>query len=188
MKTKNITWKGLYYTSIEHCFISMEEKLIDIRSSIIGHLDNVIYKVEYSIRADKNWETIFFHINSEINNVSTKIQGQKTENGQWVINGDYREDLDLCTDIDISISPLTNSLPINRLHLKNGEETQINVLYIDVLKQQIIGVEQKYTRLTDTKYRYENIPNDFEAIIQVDHDGFVITYPTLFERTVIVEK
>lgn len=43
-------------------------------------------------------------------------------------------------------------------------------------------VNQKYKRLSNNKYKYENIPNDFEAVILVDQEGFIIDYPGLFKR------
>ena len=92
-----------------------------------------------------------------------------------------------CIDIDISLTPLTNSLPINRLQLKQNEAQEIKVIYFDLLAQQIKPATQKYTRLKDLSYRYENVPNDFEAVIQVDASGFVADYPTLFMRTAALQ-
>jgi hypothetical protein len=31
-------------------------------------------------------------------------------------------------------------------------------------------------------YRYQSRDSDFEREIEVDHDGFVVTYPGLFRR------
>jgi hypothetical protein len=88
-----------------------------------------------------------------------------------------------CTDVDIPLTPFTNTLPINRLKLAEGEEHQIKVIYLDLLEQQISPVKQKYIRLSKTEYHYENVPNDFEAKIDVDELGFVVNYPSLFVRT-----
>ncbi len=44
-------------------------------------------------------------------------------------------------------------------------------------------VRQKYTRLSDTIYDYQNGPNDFEVKIQVDEFGLAVDYPSLFVRT-----
>ena len=55
-------------------------------------------------------------------------------------------------------------------------------LYIAILAASIKPVSQKYTCLSATSYHYENVPNDFEATIQVDDLGFVVDYPSLFVR------
>jgi hypothetical protein len=51
------------------------------------------------------------------------------------------------------------------------------------MEDKITSLKQKYTRLSKDTYHYENIPNDFEAEIKVDENGFVIDYPQLFNRT-----
>lgn len=85
--------------------------------------------------------------------------------------------------LDIPPTPFTNSLPINRLRVKKGEEHQIRVIYLDLLEKQIKPVRQQYTRLSETAYLYQNVPNDFEAKIEVDEFGLVVDYPLLFIRT-----
>jgi hypothetical protein len=63
-----------------------------------------------------------------------------------------------------------------------GAQKQIRVLYLDLLEGQIIPVTQQYTRLSESQYHYQNVPNDFEANITVDDAGLVIDYPSLFMR------
>jgi uncharacterized protein len=70
--------------------------------------------------------------------------------------------------VDISLTPLTNTLPVKRLQLKKGQSKEIAVIYFDLLDAQVKPVRQKYTRLSATEYLYENVPNDFEAKIKMD--------------------
>ncbi|MEJ7589659.1 MAG: putative glycolipid-binding domain-containing protein [Ferruginibacter sp.] len=88
-------------------------------------------------------------------------------------------------DIDIPLTPFTNSLPVNRLKLSPQNEKVIKVLYFDILAGKITALDQKYKRLSFSDYQYENVTNDFEAIISVDKLGLVKNYPALFERTFI---
>lgn len=104
-------------------------------------------------------------------------------NGNWTTGGNPADEFQGCIDIDIPLTPFTNTLPINRLKLIPESSRQIRVLYLDVLEQRISAVKQQYTRLSDTEYQYENVPNDFEATITVDASGFVVDYPQLFVRT-----
>ncbi len=63
------------------------------------------------------------------------------------------------------------------------DQTQeIKVIYFDILEKKISAVGQKYTCISPTSYHYENVPNDFEATIEVDELGFVVDYPELFVR------
>ena len=49
-------------------------------------------------------------------------------------------------------------------------------------------MDQVYKRISEEKYHYENIPNDFEADITVDENGLVVDYPSLFTRTEILQS
>ena len=62
-----------------------------------------------------------------------------------------------------------------------GGSEVIKVIYIDVFEG-IRTVQQKYTRLSASTYKYENVPNDFEAVITMDDAGFILEYPGLFRR------
>jgi uncharacterized protein len=57
---KNILWAEKANQSLENCILTGTENGIEINSVIIGLQEQVIYKVEYCIKTNKNWETIFF--------------------------------------------------------------------------------------------------------------------------------
>jgi len=88
-----------------------------------------------------------------------------------------------CIDIDIAATPFTNTLPIRRLQLAEGERQPIEVAYISTPDLQVTRVEQAYTCIAlNREYRYEGIFRNFSADMTVDEDGLVIDYPTLFTR------
>jgi hypothetical protein len=158
-----------------------------ITSTIIGYYEKKIYKVEYLIQTNQNWATLFFEINCRHSDQTQLIRFEGDGKGNWRCNGKPADQFYGCIDIDISLTPFTNSLPINRLQLSQNQAQEIQVIYIDLLDLQIKPVRQKYSRLSDTAYHYENIPNDFEAKIQVDESGLVVDYPSLFVRTAVLK-
>ena len=179
----NLLWAGREYHSIENCLVDTTNKGSEITSTIIGHYDNKIYQVEYRIKTNHNWETVFFEINSRHNNRIQSLLFEGDGKGNWTSNNKQASQFKGCIDIDIPLTAFTNTLPINRLKLIQDQEQEIQVIYLDLLEEQIKPVRQKYKRLSNTEYHYENVPNDFEANIQVDESGLVIDYPMLFVRT-----
>jgi hypothetical protein len=177
-----MNWKGLLYNSIEKCQLTMKETIIEINSVIAGKLEDKIYSLNYDIKTNLNWETIYFKIDSVLNGRPNNICYSSDGKGNWLEKGKLIKRFSGCVDIDISVTPFTNSLPINRLKLAENKEAKLNDLYIDVLEEIEKTVNQKYKRLSNNKYKYENIPNDFEAVILVDQEGFIIDYPGLFKR------
>jgi len=185
---KNILWTGIEYNSLENCILTITDKGSEVNSSIIGTHANEIYKIEYRIRTNQHWETTFFEIKSQLYNAVEIIDFRKEGKESWYVNGQTDEKLNGCIDIDISLTPFTNTLPINRLRLSENQDEQIKVLYVDVLGRKMMPVLQKYTKLSPTDYKYENVPNDFESVISVDDLGLVVKYPGLFKRTYITES
>jgi uncharacterized protein len=183
----NILWTGREYHSVENCLVSVSDAGVEAASTILGTYQQKIYKVEYLLRANQNWETTFLEIRSRRSDYNQLFQLESDCMGSWKLNGENAEELKGCIDVDIPLTPFTNTLPINRLHLSPNNAEEIQVVYCDLLEGRIKSVRQKYTSISKTQYHYQNIPNDFEAIIVVDGDGFVVDYPSLFVRTAAVK-
>ena len=91
-----------------------------------------------------------------------------------------------CIDVDIMLTPLTNTLPIRRLALSVGESREISVVYISAPDFAVRPFRQRYTRLDDAggfqRYHYESVESGFTADLPVDDDGFVGDYPAIWRR------
>ncbi len=109
-----------------------------------------------------------------------QVYGKKN-GSNWLINGQVVATFEDFKYIDIAITPLTNTLPIKGLALHVDESQIIDVIYIDILNDEIKPFKQKYTKLSKERYHYENIETDFASSILIDRNGMVKTYPGLFE-------
>lgn len=178
----NIMWTGLDYDSKENCLVDTTENGTEINSVIVGSYGPKIFRVEYRIRTNPRWATLFVEVRSQHSNQVQYHRLESDGQGNWKSQGKPAPQLNGCMDIDISLTPLTNTLPINRLKLSPSTSQEIQVVYLDLLEQQMAPVRQKYTCLSKTSYQYENVPNDFEAVITVDGLGLVVDYPELFVR------
>jgi hypothetical protein len=179
----NLLWTGIEFHSMENCFIDISANGSKTTSTIIGYYDNKIYKVTYRIITNQNWETVFLEINTRHSNENRTIQFAGDGKGNWTNAGMKNNYLTGCIDVDISLTPFTNTLPIRRLDLKENQTADIQVIYFDILNHQIKPVPQRYTRISNTEYHYQNVVDDFEAKIKVDESGLVVDYPLLFTRT-----
>ena len=179
----NVIWTGKLYHSIENCLLTKTSVGNEIVSTILGNYENQIYKVGYHIKTNENWETIFATLQTQVDN-SIELMTLEKKDGMWLLNDKYNDELKDIFDIDISLTPFTNTLPINRLQLKDNERQVIEVLYFDVLEKKIKPVRQIYTRLATGHYLYENYDKSFKADIKIDEQGLVIEYPKLFEMTI----
>lgn len=178
---RTIIWKGILYNSLEYLKWIEKRDGFEANSKIIGSYQNDTYAVDYRLLISSEWEVWRFGIEYEVNDVRKKITGEKA-GAEWKLNGFVDPRYSNFFFIDISLTPFTNTLPIRNLRLDVGQEQEIDVIYINILENDVLPVKQRYRKEKDGLFRFQTVPNDFEATISVDELGLVIFYPLLFER------
>jgi hypothetical protein len=181
LTSREFGWVSSFYGSEEKCTLVTGGQGIVITSVITGCHETVPYEVEYLIKTTLDWRVTSFELTCVRNGTRQTVSAAHT-GGNWVVNEQIRTEFNACTDIDITLTPFTNSLPINRLSFQPGKPQQLDVLYVDVLNHDMRVARQQYTKKSAGEYNFQNVPNDFEADIVVDPKGFVVHYPGLFER------
>ncbi len=87
--------------------------------------------------------------------------------------------------IDLGWTPLTNTFAIWHLDLPIGGSREITAAWVPFPVLTLEPASQRYTRLSDRHYRYEQPDIGFSAVLEVDERGFVLTYGTIWERVPI---
>lgn len=182
----DVMWKRFSETGLEHLFLLKDKACITANSVILTRQDDIPVRILYTIYCNLDWRVNKFHVqifDGKYRDIALQSDGI----GNWTTNaGKLVENLEDCIDIDISVTPFTNTIPIRRLSLKAGESREIKVVYIDIYNFSLRPVNQRYTCLESNadgyKYRYENLNNGFMEEFFIDKDGFVIDYPNLFKR------
>jgi hypothetical protein len=153
---REMRWASEEGEGLEHLVFDARDDGFVVESVVVGQRYGKAYGLHYAVRCDARWRTRYARL---------KIVG----------GGEL--------DIDIAATPYTNTLPIRRLQLAEGERRPIEVVYISTPDLQVTRVEQAYTCIElNREYRYEGIFREFTANLRVDSDGLVIDYPTLFTR------
>jgi len=155
-----IVWESLEWPGMEHVIWQGAEGRAD--SAAVMLLPEGPLRVKYVLTPT--------HV--EINGLILEHDGE----GSWT----DRPELDGCLEVDISITPLTNTLPIQRLKLEPGESREIRAVYIELPQLSVSVMPQRYTRLGDRLYRYQS--EGFQADLSVDEFGLVVDYPGLWRR------
>lgn len=179
-KPRRLVWNGHRYASKEHCTIDVAPDEILIRGQIRSRPADIDLRMSYLIVLTPTWETVRVRIAGSFDKKAIDYDFGRI--GDIWTNWDGMQLSGRATDTDISLTPLTNTLPIRRLQLKAGERAGTDVLYFDLGERTVDIRQQRYTRLDARRYLFETVPNDFEATIEVDDEGFVLEYPGLFSR------
>lgn len=178
---KNIIWKGLEQESMEYCRI-WQNTGISVKSTVVGFHEAVPFVVEYDIDLTAGWGVRSFRVRSNLGHIDQTIFMETDGLGSWYHDGKKMDHLQGCLDIDISITPMTNSLPLRRLKIGFGETHYTDVVYIDMPSCQIGKERQEYTCIDRNLYRFTNNDGSFSADIRTCDEGIVQHYPGLFHR------
>lgn len=156
---------------------------MNVHSVVVGDDDGDRFGLHYHLLLRPGWS--FHNLTLDTARPGFPQLSLGRRNGTWtnVTTGAALPELDGCTDIDISATPLTNSLPIHRLALGAGESAEILVAHLAAPDFVPRKARQRYTRLADRTYRFESLDGSgFTADLEVDEDGLVLDYPGLFRR------
>lgn len=181
-----VRWRDWDGEGLEHCAVHTDDDGLTLEG-VVAVAQEGLFGAHYRVRTDAAFRTR--EVRVDFIGGPTLHVGADGE-GHW---RDLRDNapllaLDGCLDVDIRVTPSTNTLPIRRLNLQPGESRDILAAYVP-LPGQAAGdflprpVGQRYTRLmVDGGYRYEGLATGFLADLQVDADGLVVDYPGVFRR------
>lgn len=100
--------------------------------------------------------------------------------GRWWLDGRPAPHLAGAADVDVEVSPLTNTLPIRRLLAAGEKAADVRAAWVRVPGEAVEVLEQRYEHLGRRRWRYTS--GEFEAELTVDDDGLVERYGEHWDR------
>jgi uncharacterized protein len=175
---RNVLFSRCDGPGLEHLHLFEQNGEIIADSLLIAIEENRAFRAHYTIHCDAAWC---------VRSIARELHLLADGKGQWhTADGTPLSSLAGCIDVDITVTPFTNTLPIRRLHLTPGQAAEITVVYFSLPELQFQPARQRYTCLsTNTRgniYKYEGLESGFTAELQTDHDGLILDYPDLWRR------
>lgn len=175
-----IRWESLETRGLEHFEIRETDWGYLAQSSVVGTFEGTDFGCRYEVTLAPDWS--FRHIVLEKTDGGVLILRADGEGNWETAQGDELPEFQGCIDIDIGVTPFTNTLPIRRAHLEPGVPQRFRIVWIPLDSLEPFVDEQVYTRRDDTHVYYAAADGSFEAELTLDSDGFVADYPGLFRR------
>ena len=176
-------WEG---AGLELCALREDADGLSLEGTLVGTREG-LYGASYQVRTDARFRTREVEVRYA---GGARLHVASDGAGRWfdLLHNASLPDLDGCLDVDIGVTPATNTLPIRRLNLAANESRDIVVAYVP-LPSQITGsfrptrADQRYTCLAPGRsYRYEGLFRSFVADLDIDGAGLVLDYPPMFRR------
>jgi hypothetical protein len=171
----HIVWHCSRLASSEHASLVDVEEGHQLRGVVVVPREGVPCHITYEVVVDHDWSP-----RAGVATVTTAtgvsmIALTSERTGKWKLDGTEAPHLDGCGDIDLGWTPATNTIPICRLALEVGEAAQITAAWVRFPELDVVSSEQRYTRLTDDRWRYQSDDYDFELRTDVG-TGLVLAY------------
>jgi hypothetical protein len=176
---RDIVWEWLDRPGLEHLSLDMGAKAVTARGLVLVQLGPAPIRVAYEVDLDGGWTFQRARLTVDQDKA---IDIMRVEDGTWAIDGDARPDLAGCVDIDIMVTPFTNSLPIHRLAFQPDQPQTIQAAYVRLPDLTVEPAAQDYTQLGPNRFRYRSQSSGFTAELTVDSNGLVVDYPPIWRR------
>jgi hypothetical protein len=175
-----VLWRWLDGHGMDWCSLHRNGDGWGLFGRAVLTFDGVPGSVQYGVLCDAAWHTHTVTVNCTDGLRDRHLSLRRGENG-WLVMNQSRVDLGGCLDVDLGVTPATNTLPIRRLNLAVGESREVVAAWVRFPALDMRPLAQRYTRLGEHTYRYES-DTGFSAELTVDDLGLVISYPQGWER------
>ena len=182
----DLQWEALDWPGLEHVVVSSDAAGFQAAGQLVLGPPVGPASVSYQLSCDANWRVTELTITAATAAGTRTLALSADRHARWLADGQPRPDLDGCIDVDISLTPLTNTLPIRRLTWTSGTAQDLEVVYVSAPDLTVRRASQRYTLLKQeaddnaSLYRYES--GSFRADLTVDEHSFVTDYPGLWRR------
>ena len=177
-----LMWQQINEPGSEYCYLRYREPDYFLHGTVITIFDKQPTLVDYQIHCDKAWCTHYVQIQMQSGQDHQTLALTRDDQGIWHKNGLSQDRFERCVDVDLGITPATNTLPIRRLGLAVGETAEVDAAWVRFPQLSVEVLTQRYTHLSENRYRYESRGGTFVTEFEVDSWGMVLTYPNLWAR------
>jgi uncharacterized protein len=177
-----VVWRNLLLNGTDYCALWRTAEGWLLKGTVVGVLeDQRPVLATYDVHCDENWHTHRVQVERTIGGDAKTLSLTVESRGVWRSSGQELRDVHGCEDVDLALTPATNTLPIRRLNIPVGSSEQVVAAWVKFPDLTVHSLRQRYTRIAENTYRYES-DTGFSAEIVVDDLGLITTYPSGWER------
>ena len=178
----SLLWRRHDTASLELCTLSARNGEHVLAGTVVCALDGQPARCVYQVVCSPDWQTTQVRVDVQRGGESAALELRADGNGFWWRGHTELVHLRGLIDVDIAVTPSTNTLPIRRLRLKPGHSADVTAAWIRLPALTVEPLAQQYTRTGELSYRYASRGGAFSADLTVDDFGLVVRYGEYWER------
>lgn len=179
-------WRRIGLQGLEH--LSLHEVEGGYRADSVLSVEAELGCVtcEYHFDLDSQWRTQRFSLRQHRAGEDRSLTIERLGENGWGVNGERGSELADCLDLDLTITPFTNTLAIRQLALGPDEAKAMVAVYVRIPQLKVIPARQRYLRSDPQepprRFVYSGLDTGFVEEITVDEYALVVNYPGFAER------
>ena len=169
-----VVWTSSRPPGSEYCAVRRVAAGWTLKGTVARRFQEGIAGITYTIQTDRDWRTMWVRVEQLLNGTLGRVEIE-VRRGRWSVGGKESPDLRGCVDVDLEVSPVTNTLPLKRTGIGVGSKVDLKVAWVRFPSLKVLTLQQSYERLGKNRYRYRSA-SGFEAELDVDDFGLVRRY------------
>ncbi len=185
MLVRTVLWQRLDVPGAEHFRLWQGADGPRLAGTVLIAHDRVPVQVEYEITCSHAWETRSLRVVVSRGATARRMEIVVDDHHHWWRDGEELGAVAGCLDVDLSVTPATNTLPIRRMDLGVGGAREVTAAWVRFPELFIEPLAQRYTRIAERQFHYESRGGAFATELEVDDLGLVIRYPPAWDRVAV---
>jgi uncharacterized protein len=170
---RRVVWTSSDPPGIEFCRVGRVRQGWELTGTVARRLRGGLAVISYRVGTDRGWRTERVFVEQDFGGKSGTLDMEKEGSG-WRVLGRRAGSLEGCIDVDLQVSPATNTLPLKRAGPGVGSKLWLKAAWVRFPSLKVQPLEQSYERLGEHRYLYRS--DGFESEIEFDEFGLVRRY------------
>jgi hypothetical protein len=173
-----VLWQGVETAALDHCRLEAGPDGLRLSGTVLTAEFGTPLDIRYLVQAGPDGLTRRVELALDGGAVRRVLLADRAGRWRWE-GGSELAAVAGALDVDLTVTPATNTLPIRRLAgLAVGEAADLRMAWVQFPDLEVIPSEQRYERLAGERWRFSS--GDFSAELLVDPSGLVLDYGGLF--------
>ena len=173
-----VLWQGAETGALDRCRLAAGPEGLRLSGTVLTAEFGTPLDVRYLVEAGPDGLTRRVELDLDGGAVHRVLVADGAGRWRWE-GGPELAEVDGALDVDLTVTPATNTLPIRRLAgLDVGRAAALRMAWVQFPELSVIPSAQRYERLAADRWRFST--GDLEAELLVDPGGLVLDYGGLF--------
>ena len=173
-----LLWQRVDTVGVEYAELGGEP--LRLQGEVVAVEDGIPFAVSYRVECDDTGVTARAHLQVRRSGARDELTLLRGPAGEWTADGRSLPELRGFADVDLSVTPSTNTPPIRRLGLGVGQAAELTAVWVRLPSLEVVPLRQVYRRTAASIYAYDAPDLQFRAQLELDDDGVVRRYGNLW--------